>query len=406
MATSVSDLQPDVQVRDCDAVVVLAGGDVVMPDAVLEGYDVLIAEGRIAAVEKDVSESTARYVDVAGKIVMPGMIDLHSDALEKFIEPRAKARFPFDVAVTEFDKYLTSCGITTMFHCICFMETQAWSSIRSIDNAIETVYAINQLAPHLNIRNKIHARYDLPSVDYLPHLRELLRKEAVHLLSLMDHTPGQGQYGDVADFMKNFGKRRQKDVSESEILEFIREKEKKQARIDYDALAGLIRLGHEKGIAVASHDDDTPEKVDWVHEHGISISEFPVTMEALKAAESKGMYTGFGAPNYLRGSSHSNNISARDALAEGLGDFMCSDYAPMAMLHAVFTLFRLDLGALPDLVRLVSLNPAMAVGMDDELGSLDVGKLADVIVVDHTTEIPRLSEVFVGGQEMMSIRTQ
>lgn len=171
-------------------------------------------------------------------------------------------------------------------------------------------------------------------------------------------------------------------------------------------MAALIRLGHEKGIAVASHDDDTVEKVDWVHEHGISISEFPVTMEALKAAEAKGMYSGFGAPNYLRGASHSNNISARDALAEGLGDFMCSDYAPMAMLHAVFKLFDLNLGTLPDLVRLVSLNPAMAVGLDNGLGSLEVGKLADVIVVDTKTDVPRLSCVFVGGKEMMSIRTE
>lgn len=406
MATSVSDRQQAVEFRSCEDVLLLVGGNVVTPDSILDETDVLIAEGHIVAIGKNLSESTARHIDVSNKVVMPGMIDLHSDALEKFIEPRAKARFPFDVAVTEFDKYLTSCGITTMFHCVCFMETQAWWSIRSVEAAIETVHAINQLAPHLNVRNKIHARYDLPSVDHLPHVRDLVENEAVHLLSLMDHTPGQGQYGDIEDFMKNFGKNQKKDVTKEDVQTFIREKEKKQARIDYDALAALIRLGHEKGIAVASHDDDTVEKVDWVHEHGISISEFPVTMEALKAAEAKGMYSGFGAPNYLRGASHSNNISARDALAEGLGDFMCSDYAPMAMLHAVFKLFDLNLGTLPDLVRLVSLNPAMAVGLDNELGSLEVGKLADVIVVDTKTDVPRLSCVFVGGKEMMSIRTE
>lgn len=406
MATSVSEVRRQIDVSNCTDVILLVGGHVVTPHEVLETADVLMADGRIVAIGESLSASDALKIDVRGKVVMPGMIDLHSDALEKFIEPRAKARFPFEVAVTEFDKYLTSCGITTMYHCICFMETQAWWSIRSLEAAIETVHAINALAPHLNVRNKIHARYDLPSVEQLPHVRDLVEKEAVHLLSLMDHTPGQGQYGDIEDFMKNFGKKRQKDLSEDEIRKFIQEKEEKQARIDYDALKALIDLGHEKGISVASHDDDTVEKVEWVHAHGIQISEFPVTMEALKAAEEKGMYTGFGAPNYLRGSSHSNNISARDALAEGLGDFMCSDYAPMSMLHAVFTLHNLDLGTLPDLVRLVSLNPAMAVGVDEELGSIEEGKLADVIVVDKTTDVVRLSRVFVGGKEMMAIRTE
>jgi alpha-D-ribose 1-methylphosphonate 5-triphosphate diphosphatase len=117
------------------------------------------------------------------------------------------------------------------------------------------------------------------------------------------------------------------------------------------------------------------------------------------------MKIGFGAPNYLRGESHSDNISAREALAEGFGDFMCSDYAPMAMLHAVFLLQELGFGELPDLTRMVSLNPAEAAGIGGFTGSIETGKAADLIVVDTDGDVPRVSKVFVEGAEVLSVAT-
>lgn len=375
----------------------LASGMVVTPDGVLEDGAIRVEEGKITAVERELDSDPARVIDVSGKVVMPGMIDLHSDALEKFIEPRPRARLSMPVAITEFDKHIASCGITTMYHCVCFMDWQNLRSIRTIENAEKTVREVNRMSPHLNVRNRIHARYDLPTIEAMPVVFRLVQEEQIHLLSLMDHTPGQGQYSDIDKFRKEI----RGHMSEDDFDAFIKDKQARRARIDHEEIESLAKLAKEHGVSLASHDDDSVEKVEWAASLGVTVSEFPVSMEATQAAHERGLYTGFGAPNFLRGSSHSGNVSARDALSEGCGDYVCSDYSPMTMLHAVFTLHDLELATLVDLVNMVTLNPAKAVGAADEIGSIEPGKQADLIVVDTNSEVPRVSRVFVGGKQIL-----
>jgi alpha-D-ribose 1-methylphosphonate 5-triphosphate diphosphatase len=286
-----------------------------------------------------------------------------------------------------------------MFHCICYVNPHDERSLRSADNADLTVSAINRLAPHLNVRNKIHLRYDIPSVEVLPNVHARIEAQDIHLLSLMDHTPGQGQFRDLAAIFKR------RNMSKDEIKAYREKFTQRQDKIKKADIENLIRTCQQQGIPVASHDDDTREKVEWTSEMNVQISEFPVTMEALEEAHRRGMYIGFGSPNYLRGQSHSNNISARDALRKGYGDFICSDYAPMTMIHVVFLLHDLDFAPLPELVNMVTLNPAKAVKIDAEVGSIEVGKFADILIVDAKSEVPRLSRVFVGGQEIVSLAT-
>jgi alpha-D-ribose 1-methylphosphonate 5-triphosphate diphosphatase len=381
--------------------VLIENGTLVTPNAVLEGVDLFIEDGRIAAIEEGIGAIGATRIDARNKLVLPGIVDLHSDALEKFIEPRPGARFPFNIAVSEFDKHVAACGITTMFHCVCFMNSQDMRSVRTVENAERTVQELQHLAPHLNVRNKIHARYDMPTIEAFPYVRELLRQGQIDLLSFMDHTPGQGQYTDID---KLFGKRRN-TMSEEEIQAFVEKRQARQACMRQEDIEVLAREARERNVPLASHDDDSTSKVEWAARHGMHISEFPVSMEALVTASQHGHCTGFGAPNYLRGESHSGNISARQALAEGYGDFICSDYAPMAMLHAVFTLLDLGLAELTQLINMVSLNPAMAAGCGDEIGSLEVGKAADVLIVDQESEVPRVSRVLVGGREILHVST-
>jgi alpha-D-ribose 1-methylphosphonate 5-triphosphate diphosphatase len=342
-------------------------------------------------------------VEAHDKLLMPGIVDLHSDALEKFIEPRGGARFPLTTAISEFDKYVASCGVTTMYHCICFMNWSLNRSIRSLEMATEVAETLRRVAGDLNVRNRIHVRYDMPSVECLPFVRDLVGVPGqVDLLSLMDHTPGQGQYSDIERFIK----RTNRSGSENEVRAFIEEKRKRQARIDQADIEDLVKQCRKHGISIASHDDDTEEKVAWAANQGITISEFPVSDEAMRAARARGMHIGFGAPNCLRGASHSDNVSARDALAAGCADYLSSDYAPWTMLHAVFALEALGgFGDLPQLTRLVTLNPAKAAGVSDEIGSIAVGKAADLILVDTHAEVPRISRVFVDGQEVLYNQT-
>jgi len=374
---------------------------VVTPTGVLEDADVLIEGSRIAEIGSVSGRGIENSVDARGMYVLPGIVDLHSDALEKFIEPRPGAVFPHSMALFEFDKYIASCGITTMFHRVCLMEAPEIRSVRSVESAVGIVNELYDYLPHLNVNTYIHARYDMPSIEVLPAMEELLRKRRVHLLSFTDHTPGQGQYPDIEAFIK----RRGATHGEEGARKMLQVRLERQRRISTDDIMALASLAREQGIPMASHDDDSREKVRWVHGQGIRISEFPVNMEALEAAREMGHNICVGAPNVIRGKSHSNNISAREAISPGLADILCSDYAPMIMMHAVFMLADADIGALHEMVRLVSLNPARAVGIDSDTGSLETGKHADIIIVTRSGEAPRLSRTYARGREVVSVAT-
>jgi alpha-D-ribose 1-methylphosphonate 5-triphosphate diphosphatase len=155
-------------------------------------------------------------------------------------------------------------------------------------------------------------------------------------------------------------------------------------------------------IPMASHDDDSEEKIRWLKEMNINISEFPVNVDAACAARQSGIHVCLGAPNVLRGNSHSKNLSARDAVSSGYGDILCSDYSSMTILHAVFTLHKHDILPLHEAVNMASINPAKAVGISDKTGSIEEGKEADLIMVDTGEEIPRIVKTFVAGREVFS----
>ncbi|HQL91593.1 MAG TPA: alpha-D-ribose 1-methylphosphonate 5-triphosphate diphosphatase [Syntrophales bacterium] len=376
---------------------VIENARAVTPAGLLEGSALTVEDGRIAGLGKAPSAKGCRRIDAAGCWVMPGFIDLHSDALEKDLEPRPNTRFPLDIVLFELDKKLAACGVTTIFHSVSFAEGEI--GVRCNDQAAAVIERIADLAPRMVVDTRIHARFEITDEAAVPRLEALLNGGKIQLLSLMDHTPGQGQFREAAAFENYYRRVYGKEKAEvDEIIERkIRAQEKAAARLEH-----MIGLCRTLGIPLASHDDDSREKIRWLKDRAVAISEFPVNMEALRAAGDAGLYVCLGAPNVLRGASQGGNLSARKAIEAGYGDILCSDYAPMTLLHAVFTLERLGLAPLHEAVNMVSLRAARAVGIDAEKGSLEEGKTADFILVERPDSVPRILKTFVAGQEVFS----
>ena len=376
---------------------VIKNARLVSPEGIREGACLKVADGRIVEIrEGDLSGK--RTVDAQGHYLFPGFIDLHSDAIEKGIEPRPNTFFPVDIAVFELDKKIAACGITTMYHSLSFAEMEV--GLRSNSMAAGIIRQIDQFSHTLKVNTRIHARFEITDLGAVPFLEGLIQDGLVHLFSFMDHSPGQGQFRDITSYKNYYGPVYGKsDLEMDGIIDRKLQSKAGDAPLAIDRLVGLCR---KSGIAIASHDDDSQEKIEWLQSMGISLTEFPVNIAAVKAARENGIKVCFGSPNVLRGQSQASNLSARDAIRWGYGDILCSDYSPMTMLHAVLTLERLDILPLHEAVNMVSLNPARAVGIAGKTGSLEEGKAADLLLVDHSNEFPRILKTFVGGREVFS----
>ncbi len=320
----------------------------------------------------------AEAADLGDKLISPGFIDLHSDSVEQEIEPRPGAEFPVRSALVELDKKLSMAGITTMFHAIAFND-ESLVGRRGTEvaaNLIEQVWDCNNSL--LGIDNLVHARYEITSFCSLTAIKQLVDAGKVQLLSLMDHSLGQGQFRSL-EMWKRYHVPVFK-LSDERVKEIVGLQKEKKSR-SQQHLEELIQFANERSILLASHDDDCCEKIDILSDMGISIAEFPLNMETAAHARSKGMATGMGAPNVVRGKSQSGNISARELLEKGHCDFLCSDYHPTSMLQAVYAMHREMGRSLADSLACITSVPAKISRMDDR-GEIVAGKLADLVVIE------------------------
>lgn len=376
---------------------------VILEDCVLEHASVLIDGDSIAQIGTEIQDETADVVyDADGKYVMPGMIDIHSDMIEGYIQPRSTAVMDFALGLMEAERALTMNGITTMFHSISMFRDGTWD-VKEIRKAPQVKRLAALIAEYQKnrrlIRHRYHLRYEIDNLSCYDEVRKMMEDDMVDLISFMDHSPGQGQYKNLEIYRKHLPDEGT-DLSDEEFDHLIR-KEKNKETVSYEDLQALADLAHEKGISIASHDDDSVEKLQMNRELGVKISEFPITLEVAKEAVAQGFRTVLGAPNVLLGGSHSGNLSAVDAIREGAASVLVSDYYPQALLQAVFKLYR-D-GELPlwEAVSLVTKNPAEAVGMAEELGTIAPGKKADLLIVDDTAAFPVIEKVFVNGEQIL-----
>jgi alpha-D-ribose 1-methylphosphonate 5-triphosphate diphosphatase len=287
-----------------------------------------------------------------------------------------------------------------MYHCLCFGEGNHKNELRQGDVSNKIVHMINHMSPSLSIRNRIHARFDILEHEFTSVLQSLIEEEKIQLFSIMDHTPGQGQFISLKHFTMYYSKA--VHMSPEEVSSLAESRIQKSQNFSDNHIHHLTSLCLKHGIPMASHDDDTPEKVRWMRKLGIAISEFPVKQKAAEEARALGMSVLMGAPNVLRGCSLTKNLSGREAVEAGLCNLMGSDYAPMSMLHAVFALHRLMGIPLHEAVNMVTYNPAQSIGEKDRLGSIGEGHAADLILVDPSVQIPRILKTFVNGREVFS----
>lgn len=370
--------------------------NIILPDKVIRGY-ILIEGNRISRVGESGfarvnSHPDVAVIDAEGCYVMPGMIDIHSDAIEKEIQPRPNTLFPINMAFYELEKKLAVSGITTMYHSLCLSDE--WG-VRDKDMVLAIINCIDRLKTARSmINHKIHLRYELTFLDGVSILEGLIRDQIIDFLSYMDHTPGQGQFKD-AEALKSFTIQSY-GREEKEIEAFMDKTMEYQAMIDWSKLVSLAKLARTKGIRMASHDDDTKGKIDTLLECEGVVSEFPINLETAVYAKSKGIHVCVGAPNIIRGKSHGNNMRAIDAITSNAADIICSDYLPGAMLPALFHLTREGI-ELTEAVKMATLNPARALGIDQEVGTIEVGKNADLIIVELHQDYPVARQTLVGG---------
>jgi len=397
---------------------IIRGGTVVCADRVLPDCDVVVIDGRIAAIEPvgasdfdaqpDATMGVLPVVDARGAYVVPGLIDIHSDYVENVASPRPSVVMDLSTSLYKADRELVSHGVTTIFHSLSVYGAHVFDHkpIRDFGNVsalIDRVAALRagEERDHL-IRHRLHMRVELDSVDLYDDIESFLRSGKVDLVSFMDHTPGQGQYRDLlvfGDTLKGY-----RDVSDEDVRDIVRQQQESQ-KLTYAQITALASVARERGVSIASHDDDSEDKLAFMDGLEATISEFPISLDIARAARARGMHTIAGAPNVMLGHSHSGNLSAREAVQAGAIDVLCSDYYPAALLDAVFTL-RDQCGLdIAKAFALVTINPAKAAGIADEVGSIAVGKRADVLLVREISCGEGSGEHPVAGPDSRVART-
>jgi len=348
--------------------------------------DLVVRDGLIARVEPALKASRSLgAIDLDGDFLLPGLVELHTDNLERHATPRPRVRWPAVSAVVTHDAQMAASGITTIYDALAIGDIQRGGDrIEALDTMVTAVTAAQQ-SGMLRADHRLHLRCELS----YPELRQLIEPLAGHpmvgLISLMDHTPGQRQFVSLDQFKTYYqGKY---NLSDTALAEFIKSRQADQERYAGGNRAAVIALARRRGIRLASHDDATAAHVEEAREAGVVIAEFPTTREAASTAHAAGMSVLGGAPNVVRDGSHSGNASALDFARAGILDILSSDYVPVSLLHAAFKLADEAGIRLPDAVATVSANPAAAVGLEDR-GRIEAGLRADLVRVAVVDRLP------------------
>ena len=371
----------------------LTEGRIVLEDEVVFG-SVLMRDGRIAAVESSADRRSRSGEALEGDYLIPGLVELHTDNLERHISPRPKVVWPTRPALLAHDAELAGAGITTVLDALRVGDASETSGYGG--PALGLAEAIGELreAGRLRCDHLIHLRCEIECANAAVDFASLHRHPLIRLVSLMDHTPGQRQFRDVEQWKIYY--RGKYNMSEAEIESLMAERREQQARHAGPNLREIVALAHEKGLPLASHDDTSAAHIDEATALGVRISEFPTTLEAAAAAKRAGMTTIGGAPNVVRGKSHSGNVAALELAAEGCLDALSSDYVPQSLALAAFLLHE-RLGApLPRAIATVTSAPARMVGLDDR-GAIAPGLRADLVQVAVHDGVPSIRRVWREG---------
>jgi alpha-D-ribose 1-methylphosphonate 5-triphosphate diphosphatase len=348
----------------------------VLPTEVVSG-SLSVAQGRIASVDQGLSDNTEGW-DVEGDYLMPGLVEIHTDNFERHLMPRPKVQWAEMPALISHDAEVAAAGITTVFDALGVGDADPDSLRGSTWNAV--IEVIDQCAREglLRADHHLHVRCELPAPNTIELFEPFQGHPRLSLISLMDHTPGQRQWENI-DVARVYytGK---KGWSNEKFERQVSHAAELQAKYAAPHRSYFVDYCKAHGIALASHDDTTPEHVMQAHAEGASMSEFPTTLLAARTAHAHGLRNVMGGPNIVRGGSHSGNVAAVELARHGLLDILSSDYVPGSLLSAVVRLVDEGVMDLPQALATVSHHPALATGLMDR-GQIRAGLRADLIQV-------------------------
>lgn len=371
---------------------VIENARIVLRDNEIRGW-VAIADGRIV----EFGEGTApeRGVDFAGDMLIPGLVELHTDHLESHLRPRPKVTWPTRPSIIAYDHQLAASGITTVFDSIRVGNDADYTPERN--EALNLVQAIAdaEVLGLLRVDHRTHLRCEICADDVLAGARDVMAAQQVDLISLMDHTPGARQFASIDAWRTYYGG---KSGLPFDQLDLLMDHKRDQFERNYlSHRVALIDMARAHGAAIASHDDTTREHVLESIADKVQVAEFPTSLESAAMSHDASIAVLMGAPNVVRGGSHSGNVAAEALAREGVLDILSSDYVPGSLLIGAFELARRIEGyGLPKAIRTITVNPAEACGLADR-GEIAPGKVADLLRIRLVEGAPVIREVYRNG---------
>ncbi|SNB66012.1 alpha-D-ribose 1-methylphosphonate 5-triphosphate diphosphatase [Arboricoccus pini] len=368
----------------------------VLPEEILDQGWLAVVDGRIA--ELGQGRPPERGVDLGGDLLLPGLVELHTDHIESHFTPRPKVRWNALGAAISYDAQMAASGITTVFDSLRigsdFDQDDKSDDIWLLAESIQTA----RQAGRLRVEHRTHLRCEIAAGDVVDQLQRFAERYPVHLMSLMDHTPGQRQFRDIAIWKTYYCGKTGRSGNEADAL--ISHRRALNERNAQKHRLMMVEFAQTHGIPLASHDDTTEQHVAEAVADGVAIAEFPTTLTAAEHAHAHGISVLMGAPNIVRGGSHSGNVAALELASHGLLDLLSSDYVPSSLLMAAFELTaRLPVIKLPRAVAMISRNPARAAGLDDR-GALVAGLRADLVRVAMLGDQPVPVAVYREGKRV------
>ncbi|CAH0530287.1 alpha-D-ribose 1-methylphosphonate 5-triphosphate diphosphatase [Vibrio hippocampi] len=375
---------------------IITNVNLVLENEVVKG-SLELRDGKIASMSDTPSQVSGAY-DGENGLLMPGFIELHTDNLEHYFTPRPKVDWPPFSAMSAHDTQLVGSGITTVLDAVALGDFSDEKRKTDLDLFINTVVE-SQRRNLTRIDHRLHLRCEVPHASTLELFERFVDYPQVQLVSLMDHAPGQRQFVDVEKYRIYYqGKH---NLSDSEMAAY----ESKQVALSQTYSEKhrneICRQCHQRGISTASHDDATIEHVLESKQLGMTIAEFPTTVEAAKKSHELGLKVLMGAPNVVRGGSHSGNVAAHELASLGVLDILSSDYYPISLLEGVYKLAEDERNSLtlPQAVHLVTKNPAEVLKLNDR-GLISEGKRADLVLARMVDGHPLVDRVWRQGKKV------
>ncbi|MEO5670818.1 MAG: alpha-D-ribose 1-methylphosphonate 5-triphosphate diphosphatase [Ramlibacter sp.] len=354
----------------------------------------VIEDGLIRSVERG-HTSIPSAEDWAGDWLLPGLVELHTDNLEKHLVPRPGVIWNATSATVTHDAQCAAAGITTVLDSIVIGDMdQGGTRSQTYQTSIEALHACRK-QDLLRVEHLLHLRCEISAPDIVETFERYADDSLVELVSVMDHTPGQRQWRDLAKYRRYA--ERNGSFRDDEYERLVDERRTHQKKFAAAHRAGVVSGSHSRSLPLASHDDTEVEHVEQARDERMSLSEFPTTVAAAHAARAAGMGIIMGGPNLVKGGSHSGNVSAAELAQRDLLDIMSSDYVPSSLLQSAF-LLRDQLGwGLSKAINTVSRNPAQAIGFEDR-GAIAPGLRADFIRVKESGGMPIVRGTWSRGE--------